>query len=93
MVGGKLISWLACFVWDVRNGRDDFLVDVDASQEDVLVEEFIVVVQQDGRVVDGREADRRDADFSHVAAVRSPGEDSWAYFQVPAKITQLQIQT
>ena len=29
------------------------LVDVDAPEEDLLVEELVVVVQQDGRVVHG----------------------------------------
>ena len=41
----------------------DITVDVDAAQEYLLVEELVVVVQQDRRIVHGRETQRGNAEL------------------------------
>lgn len=50
---------------DAGESRDEPLVHGDASQEDLLVQELVVVVQQDGRLVHGGKADGRDAHLEH----------------------------
>ena len=57
---------------EIANDRDK---DVDATEKHPLIEEFVVIVQQDGRVVDGGESKGRDADLSQKTTVCCGRED------------------
>ena len=51
--------------------HDDILEYFDSFHEDIFVEKFVVVVQQNGRVIHRRKAERRNSDLAQEAAVRS----------------------
>ncbi len=78
--------FLFCFSSSVGQGGYDLLVDVDAAQEDVLVEVLVVIVQQDRRAVHRGEAQRRDADAPQEAAVGGRREDFALDRQLPVPI-------
>lgn len=65
----------------VRYVRDDLAIDADALEVRVRPEKLVVVVQQHGRVVHRREADRGDADAADVPAVGAAGEDLRLHLQ------------
>lgn len=48
-----LDMWLFLQTWLIGQCRNDFLIENDAVQVNFFVQEFIVVVQQDRRMVDG----------------------------------------
>lgn len=60
---------------------DDFLVDLDAPQVNVGLQELVVVVQQHRRVVHRRESDRRDPNAADVPRVSATGEHEKARLQ------------
>ncbi len=55
---------------DTGQLRNDLLVDVDAFEEDFLVQKLVVVVQQDRRVIHGREADGWVPRLKNVANIK-----------------------
>jgi len=55
--------------------------DVDALEEDGLVDELIVVVEEDRGAVEGGEADGRHPNLSDVARVCGGRENLWSYLK------------
>ena len=61
---------------DGSNFTDNIFKDVNPSQEDILIQELIVVMQEDRCVIHGWETKCRYASFSDVSAVCPCREDS-----------------
>ena len=55
--------------FNIRNILDDVDKDVDTPEEDGLIEEFIMIVEQDGGVGHRTEADSWDADLPEIPGV------------------------
>jgi len=51
--------------------------DVDALQKDLLIEELVVVMEQDWRVIHWREPDSRDANLAQIAHIRASRAHNW----------------
>lgn len=66
---------------NIGNGRDDLGVDLDAMQIAVGTNIFIVIVQQDGRVVEGCETEGRNTKSTQESAICAAGTDMWANLQ------------
>lgn len=88
-VGGKevesrcAVSGFPSEGWDTSEGWEEVGVDVNASQEDLLVEVLIVVVQQDGRVVHRGESNGWVTNLPDEATVGGGWEDLTLHRHVP----------
>jgi len=56
--------------------------DVDALEEDGLVDKLVVVVEEDGGAVEGRESNGRYPNLPDVARVCGCRKNLWRYLQV-----------
>lgn len=66
---------------NIGNGSDDLGVDLDAMQIAVGTNILIVIVQQNGRVVEGRETEGRNTESTQESAICAAGADMWANLQ------------
>lgn len=66
--------------------RNEFLIDLDAMQIGACTQVLIMVVQQQGSIVNGRESYGRNASISYVAAIGSTREDADTSLQASATI-------
>lgn len=66
--------------------RNEFFIDLDAVQIGACTQVLIMVVQQQGSIVNGRESYGRNASISYVAAIGSTREDADTSLQASATI-------
>lgn len=67
----------------IGNSCNELGVDLNAMQIGIRTYVFIVIVQQNGRIVHGREAQGRNADRAQETAVGVTRADMCAEFKVP----------
>lgn len=67
---------------NIGNGSDNLGVDLDAMQIAVGTYILVVIVQQNGRVVKGREAESGNTESTQETTVCAAGTDMWSNLQI-----------
>ena len=64
----------------VRQISDHVNKDVDALEEDVLVDELVVIVEEDGGVVEGGEPNGRNTNLMVISGGNAQMSNLWRWF-------------